>query len=211
MTLGELDEFKELEPNTLIADLITLLEEQLPLFPKSEEFVKILEKKKNENQHSLSFCVYMTNKCRSRFYFARENSQKGASTIDIGVYKGPVLIFTIEAKLLPTPIGKGKEKRDEHEYVYGKGAGIQRFKDGNHGRDNADNYLPENGMLGLIKENDFDFWLKKVNQWVIDINWGNAEKLEKIYFSSIAKLKSKHSRSNNAEVLLHHFWIKVVD
>jgi hypothetical protein len=119
------------------------------------------------------------------------------------------LIFTIEAKLLPTPKGNSKNLRDEHEYVYGEGAGIQRFKDGNHGRDNLDNILPENAMIGFLKENDFDFWLQKINQWVRDANWVESEILEKIYFKSTGKLKSKHRRSDKSDLLLHHFWIKV--
>ncbi|HUC79395.1 MAG TPA: hypothetical protein VMR70_00710 [Flavisolibacter sp.] len=209
MTLGEPNEFRELKPNTLVAELVEFIEKQLPDFSNSLEFIKILEKKKNENQHSLSFCVYMTNKCNSKFYFARENSQKGPSTIDIGVYKGPILLFTIEAKLLPTPQGSKGNEREEHEYVYGRGAGIQRFKDGNHGRDNVDQFIPENGMLGLIKDQDFEFWLEKVNQWIRDINWESSEALQKNYFNSVAKLKSKHKRVNGPEVLLHHFWIKV--
>jgi len=204
-----LNEFTILEPNELISDLVSYIDEELPTFPDSAEFVNILEKKKNENQHSLSFCVYMTNKCKSKFYFARENAQKGSSVIDIGVYKGSILIFTIEVKLLPTPKGSGKQKRDEHEYVYGNGAGIQRFKEGNHGRDNLDNLLHENAMIGFLKENDFNFWLGKINQWIRDAKWDESELLEKAHFQSTAKLKSKHGRSNSPDFILHHFWIKV--
>ena len=203
-----LNEYKILEPNNLVNELVTFIEEQLLTFPHSLEFLKILEKKKNENQHSLSFCVYMTNKCKSKFYFARENVQKGSSVIDVGVYKGANLIFTIEAKLLPTPKSTNKRKREEHEYVYGKGAGIQRFKDGNHGRDNIDNLLSENGLIAFVKANDFDYWLKKVNQWISDINWGSSEMLEKVYFNYIAKLKSKHARKGSSDVLLYHFWMQ---
>ncbi|MBN8876773.1 MAG: hypothetical protein J0I32_04450 [Sphingobacteriales bacterium] len=209
MRADGLHEFKVLEPNNLVGDLVALIQTELASFTKSDEFVNILEKKKNENQHSLSFCVFMTNKCKSKFYFARENAQKGSSVIDIGVYHGADLIFTIEAKLLPTPKGRSDQKRDEHEYVYGKGAGIQRFKDGNHGTDNLDNFLKENAMIGFLKGDDFDFWLQKVNQWIRDANWSESELLEKIEFQSTGKLKSKHSRSNNSDVLLHHFWIKV--
>jgi len=202
-------DFKVLEPANVVNDLVTLIEKQLPTFTASNEFVDILEKKKNENQHSLSFCVFMTNKCKSKFYFARENAQLGSSVIDIAVYKGGTLIFTIEAKLLPTPNGSISHARSEHEYVYGKGAGIQRFKDGNHGRDNLDNLLNESGMIAFLKENDYDFWFKKVNQWVIDADWGGTEILEKVYFRSICKLVSRHNRIGGSTLVLHHFWVKV--
>ncbi len=206
-------EFREIDEGSsdkAISDLIKYIEEKLPDFTNSQEFVDILEKKKNENQHSLSFCVYMTNGCKSAYYFSRENAQKGSHTIDIGVYQGSNLIFTIEAKLLPTPKGTKKESRAEHEYVYGKGAGIQRFRDGFHGVDNQDNPLSENGMIAYIKENDFEYWLFKVNQWISDAQWDESEQLKKIYFKSIAKLFSRHSRLKTSDVTLYHFWIYTV-
>ena len=195
--------------NQAILDLIKYIKESLPEFPNSQEFVDILEKKKNENQHSLSLCIYMANRSKSKYSFIRENAQKGSYTIDMGIYQGSNLIFTIEAKVLPTPKGTKKKPRAEHEYVYGKGAGIQRFRDGFHGVDNQDNPLSENGMIAYIKEKDFEYWLSKVNQWVLDAQWDKSEQLEKIYFKSIGKLFSKHPCQKAAGVSLYHFWIYV--
>ena len=205
MTREGLQGFKIIEPANVVEDLVSFIQQELPLFSSSEEFMNILEMKKNENQHSLSFCVYMTNQCNSKYYFARENAQKGTSVIDIGVYKGSILIFTIEAKLLPTPLA---HNRLEHEYVHGKGAGIQRFKEGKHGRDNANNLLSEGGLIAFLKENNFDFWLLKVNEWITDVQWDSSELLEKIHFNGIGRLKSKHKRLDD-DVLLHHFWVTV--
>ena len=119
-----------------------------------------------------------------------------------------MLIFTIEAKLLPTPVTGSK--RNEFEYVYGKGGGIQRFKDGNHGVDNQDSYLLENAIIAYIKENDFDFWLETINTWILAAKWDKSELLKADYFKIIAKLKSIHSGVNSSEVNLHHFWVNVV-
>lgn len=202
----EFSEIDEGSSNQVISNLINYIEDALPGFPDSQEFVDILAKKKNENQHSTSLCVYMTN---DTYYFARENAQKGSYIIDIGIYHGSILIFTIEAKLLPTPKGPKSRPRAAHEYVYGKGAGIQRFRDGFHGVDNQDNLLADNGMIAYIKEQDFEYWLSKVNQWVLDARWDKSEQLEKVYFKSIAKLFSKHPRQKAFDVSLHHFWIKV--
>ena len=201
--------FSELEPNNLPHELVIFIESELKNFPSSNEFLDILEKKKNENQHSLSFCLYMTNICKSKFYFGRENAQKGSSVIDIGIYYGSCLIFTIEAKLLPTPKGTKSSPRVEHEYVYGKGGGIQRFKEGRHGLDNTDNYLSENGLIAFIKEENFEFWFVKINQWILDASWNPAERLQKEYFRSTAKLQSGHSRKDDSFVILHHFWVYV--
>ena len=206
--MSSIQAFNQLEEGSsdqVVLDVIQYIEDVLPEFPASSEFADILAKKKNENQHSQSFCTYMTNKCKSLYYFGRENSQKGSYTIDIGVYRNSKLIFTIEAKLLPTP-----KQRAEHEYVYGeKGGGIQRFRDGFHGVDNQDRPLSENGLIAYIQEQDFDYWLSKINQWILDSKWNQSEQLKKIYFEQIAKLFSKHPQGGTSEVTLHHFWVDV--
>jgi hypothetical protein len=201
--------FSQLEPNHLIDDLRNFIEGELANFIRSDEFVQTLSKKKNENQHSLSFCLYMTNKCSARFYFARENAQTGSSVIDIGVYKGSVLIFTIEAKLLPIPRGTIGNPRNEHEYVYGKGAGIQRFKEEKHGVDNCGNLLFQNGMIGFLKEEDAAFWLTKINKWIDDAGWPVAERIIEVVTDTGTRFVSKHLRTSKKELILHHFWIAV--
>lgn len=205
--MNGIETFKQLEPSNLIEDLHSYLEGELPEFPHSKEFAENLIKKKNENQHSSALCLYMTNRCGSRYYFERETSQKGSSTIDIGVYFGSTLIYTIEAKVLPTPKGTTKNPRFPHEYVYGKGAGIQRFKDENHGVDHAKNLLAESGMIAYIKEKDFNHWRTEVNGWIKDASWNADENLEVIYLKSVARLKSKHIRKNKSYISLYHFWI----
>jgi hypothetical protein len=209
MAAKGIQSFKQLEPSNLVQDLHNFLESQLPTFTTSSEFVTTLVKKKNENQHSSAFCLYMTNRSRSHYYFMRESSQKGSSTIDVGVYLGSTLIFTLEAKILPTPKGTAKNPRLPHEYVYGKGAGIQRFKEEKHGLDNEDNLLEDGGMIAYIKEKDFNHWHTQINDWIKDASWTADENLEILSFGTIGRLKSKHLRKNKSHISLHHFWIKV--
>lgn len=199
--------FRELRPNRLVQKLVSVIIDMLQEFPRSEEFESVLAKRKNENQHSLAFCLYMTN--RSQFSFMRENAQKGSHTVDISAYEGATLIFVIEAKSLPTPSGTKQKPRSDHEYVYGKGGGIQRFKDGWHGVDNQDRTFSECGMIAYVKENDFDFWFEKINHWVLDAGWVASEQLEKVTIDKTAILSSNHSRQDNSMIRLHHFWVKV--
>lgn len=199
--------FQELKPNSLVKELVLKIEQELPKFPGSNEFLHVLEPKKNENQHSLAFCLFMSNS--SKFSFQRENPQKANSTVDMGVYFGSNLIFTIEAKILPIPKGTKNKPRFDYEYVYGKGAGIQRFKDEKHGLNNEDELLEENGMIAYVKEKDFQYWHSCINEWILDANWQESEKLTASYLSSTAKLISEHNRINGKRLLLHHFWVYV--
>lgn len=199
--------FQELQPNRLVQKVITSIHKLIGDFPYSEEFENELIKKKNENQHSAAFCLFMAN--FSPFNFMREISQKGSHTIDIGVYQGAVLIFVLEAKLLPTPVGTKQKPRLEHEYVYGKGAGIQRFKEGFHGVDNVGSPFPECGMIAYVKEKDLDYWFQKVNQWILNARWEESEQLQKSTIDKTAILISNHSRQDTSMIRLHHFWVKV--
>lgn len=206
--------FKVLEPSALIFELINHIEQWLPSFVGSHTFEKIIIKKKNETQHSTAFNVFMM-KNQDKFTFMNEVAQLGSYTIDIGVYEkaSDDLIFTIEAKVLPTPVGTKSNPRSESEYVCSlpghRGAGIERFKMGYHGLDNEDLPLPINGMLAYIKEKEYNDWLIAVNNWVKSADWDISEQLQKKYISTTAKFESKHKRKDKTPLLLHHFWVKV--
>lgn len=86
-TLG-IEGFQQLEANNIVKDLVLYIEKELPFFPASQAFVDILVRKKNENKHSAAFCNFMTCQCGARYYFERETSQHGSSTIDIGALLG---------------------------------------------------------------------------------------------------------------------------
>lgn len=208
--MNGIETFRELKPNKVVQQLVSMISQGLILLPSSNEFSAVLAKKKNENQHSTAFCLFMTNSCKSSFYFNRENAQKGSSTIDIGIYKGEVLIFVIEAKLLPTPPkGTTKQPRYEYEYVYGKGAAIQRFKDIKHGVDNEDIPFSDSGVIAFIQQHDFEFWFEKINQWILDAHWDNSEQLRKVSINATATLISAHTRTDGTMIRLHHFWVYV--
>lgn len=205
--------FKQLEPNTLLNGVIEYVEKQLPYFVNSQTFKKVTVKKKNETQHTSAFCLFMM-KDQDKYNFMSEVAQRDSRRIDIAIISkaSDDIIFTIEAKILPTPPGTKKSPRAKSEYVFSNkgeaGAAMQRFRDGVHGLDFNETYLPENGIIAYVKDNDFDFWLKQINQWVLDASWSNSEKLEKVFFNTTAKLISKHNRDESS-LILHHFWVKI--
>lgn len=206
--------FKWLEPAPVVGDLITLIEDRLPLFTSSNSFNNILVTKNNETRHSTAFILFMM-KDQDKFTFMNEAGQKGSYTVDIGVYEraSDELIFTIEAKILPTPKGTKSNPRSNSEYVYSdpghRGAGIQRFKMGQHGSNNRDELLPVNGMIAYVKENDFTSWHSTVNGWIRAIKWNASEELQQSYIDATAKFISQHLRADGSELVLHHFWVKV--
>lgn len=205
--------FQQLEPNTLHSEIIGQLEEQLPYFVGSNTFDKIMVKKKNEDQHTSAFCIFMM-KVQDKFTFMPQIAQKGSYKIDIAIYNkaSDEIIFTIEAKVLPTPAGSKKNPRAKSEYVFSNqgeaGAAMQRFREGFHGLDTNERCLPESGIIAYLKDNDFEFWLQEINQWITKAHWNKSELLKKIYFKTTAKLLSKHNR-NGSSLVLHHFWVKV--
>ncbi len=199
--------FKNIRTNNLISELIDHIKIHLPKFKDSSECINITSEKKNENQYSEAYCTFMHFQGNKKYYFSREKSQKGNRTVDIGIYlKGGILLFLIECKVLPTPL---TGKRKEHEYVYGGGGGIERFKMEYHGLDNNDRLMDNCGMIAYIKENDFEYWYLLLNQWIDGLFWPSTERLEIASFSTVASLKSSHLRQSGVSIKLFHFWVKV--
>ncbi len=122
-------------------------------------------------------------------------------------------LFPIECKRLPTPTAK---ERDEREYVTTEpktGGGIQRFKFGHHGA--SHDFA---GMIGYVQENAPDFWLEKVNGWVLALSrkadeWNPADFLKPMAKDSSGRcctFTSRHSRTGGLnEIVLHHVWISM--
>ena len=65
-------------------------------------------------------------------------------------------LFIVEAKILPAPLPKTREK----EYVIGenKNGEIERFKIGRHGK-----WLNKCGIFGFVESESFEFWKDNVN------------------------------------------------
>jgi hypothetical protein len=213
-SLNGIRNFKILKPAPAVEELVTLIENRLPLFTNSNSFDKILVSKKNETTHSTAFILYMM-KDQDKFTFMNETGQKGSYTIDIGIYERATdeLIFTLEAKVLPTPKGTKSSPRSSSEYVYSeaghRGAGISRFKSGNHGVNSNLEPLPVNGMIAYIKDNEFENWFTTVNGWIKQIAWDASEELQTTYIDTTAKFLSEHLRSDGSKLTIHHFWVKV--
>jgi len=114
-------------------------------------------------------------------------------------------IFVLESKILPAPT-----KNREQEYVIGEkeNGGIERFKIGKHGTG-----FDECGIIGFVRDKDFNHWEKKINEWIKDLSmkdsfWNIDEKVvpqEKNRYYSYLISFAHRIKSN--DVRLHHFWL----
>lgn len=158
-----------------------------------------------------------------------EDSTRGDSREpDIGVMPKEMIIlenksfpynksfFSLEAKILPTP-GSDREK----EYLIGREVngkyryygGVERFKKGLHGKG-----LKYSGLIGYIKQKDFEYWQATINNWVgelivsnhdISIMWTEDDKLvEQCINPSTARFISINKRKSDS-ITLFHLWVKL--
>lgn len=141
-----------------------------------------------------------------RVDFAFVSSEQGASKNKL---------YTIEAKRLPTGVGKR-----EREYVTGyfdsgsPSGGIQRFKTGDHGYG-----LSKSALLGYVENDDFISWHNAVNSWIIDNalespeEWSKTERLQEIVIdkSQIFSVSRSIANRNTPDdcIDLFHLWIKI--
>lgn len=139
--------------------------------------------------------VFLGSKGVPDFYFQK---------VEKGQFHEP--LFVVEAKVLPAPLPKTREK----EYVIGdkNNGGIERFKTEKHGKG-----LLECGIIGFIEDKDHTHWIKTINDWITTLSTASIEwKSDEILKLSEAKtefayLNSIAYTSSSSVVTLHHFWI----
>lgn len=116
--------------------------------------------------------------------------------------------FSVESKRLPTPTPSKREK----EYVIGdnKNGGIERYKIEKHGKG-----LDECGMIGFMEKENFEYWLGKINSWIMELSeteatWSNDELLfSEANQAEYCYLKSAAYTFTRNRMKLHHFWIDI--
>lgn len=200
-----------------VSKLLEFLDDNLPNFLNEFPYKKKNVKSLNENSLTEALVFFLMNKARTEgFSFMQQVTQEGKRTVDIGVFLfGNRLnyIFCFEAKFLP---------HSPFDYVTGEYAAIKRFKANEHGLNNSIDKIPlsQNGIIAYVKSGSFDDHFLTINNQIqkialkycqnpdkFGLNWYYSEQLEKIYFSPMAKLISRHPRKNAHDVSLYHFWI----
>ncbi|MBN2236019.1 MAG: hypothetical protein JW729_00580 [Bacteroidales bacterium] len=209
---------KRLDYKTIIFKVVEFLDNTIDGFPQflsSSGFIEESEKRINE-----MLATYLNN-CTTdffdiesfRFSFIKDTTNKSSNyNPDIGVMLGNKMVstsdsfFHIECKRLPARAGH------EREYVHGKLGGIQRFKEGNHGKG-----LNYSAMVGYIQSGTIEDWHKKVNSWIDDLfltndklSWEKNDRLLIRNNESRSKFISSHSRQDHQNtIILYHYWLIV--
>lgn len=206
--------------------LISFLELHLPDFTDSyavnfstnenditELLYKHLTKRKRFNSENVDY----------PFDFQPEKSQKKknakghAKRVDMAANllvedRDLQVIFTLEAKKLPTDKENGAREKEyvQHTNSSGKPAGgIERYKEELHGIDDGGQVLTRNGIIAYTAEKAHQEWLEKVNVWIGECSWGTSESLSNKYYSNVSKFSSTHLTNSGKNISLDHFWIEI--
>jgi len=209
---------KRLDYKSIVFKVVEFLDHTIDGFPQflsTSGFDEESEKRINE-----MFATYLNN-CTIdffhidtfRFSFIKDTSIESSNyNPDIGVMLGNKMasttnsFFHIECKRLPAR--KGFEK----EYVEGNQGGIQRFKEGNHGKG-----LNYSAMVGYVQSESFDIWHEKINSWIEELivsenelDWKNEDKIIPRSTEVYQKYTSSHTRLQHKEpITLYHYWIMI--
>lgn len=213
------DQF-DIKENTHLDIVLNFLEDQVLNFALTIKFSK---EELDEESINEGLAIHLNRECvieslPIHFHseprsFQSPGKQGKNPAVDLGIILArrnadKKSVFDIEAKRLRTPASKSKQ------YVSGKTGGIERFKREFHGKG-----LTESAIVGYVEDESFEFWHKKINEWIenlvannVDstITWKNSELLKKSSFSTgKAKCSSTNIRSQKP-IKLHHFWVKIV-
>lgn len=214
--------------NTIITTIYNYLSSILSSFKaKSDE---------NENAITNRLCKSLNSRKPSEypFYFHHQNieNEKENTSTDFAVFgsiayadensievdDSPSLI-KFEAKRLNSRLPSKREK----EYVCGEysegkciknSGGIERFKNGRHGRD-----VSNASIIGYIQTDSPKHWFQKINSWIQEqitspsdnqLSWSKKDLLSlNVEDSILSEYTSISDRIHNDEVQLRHFWIDI--
>ncbi len=210
------------EKGTISKKLLLFIEETLFIFQK--EF----KGNQNTSEEKLSEHLAKTFDYYSKplpFIFQKEVIQeqlKGHNKkVDIGVfmhYADNEPFFTLEAKRLPIPPPKSREK----EYVIGIDSnkpsdGIERYKLNLHGVN-----LIESALIAYVQAGTFKDWHIKINKWIgqlikksnnLKLSWVTEDLLiNTCYFEKkeMSKFISNNKKVDNGNIKLFHYFINLM-
>jgi len=220
-----------MQKNATISAVLEFVENYLPEFA--------LEYKYIENEKGLNHYLVLNlagkaiiKKCIFRFQHENmENPERGDSPFnDFAVYSNSENVYEVEGItykkdepffVFECKILGLKEKLREKEYLIGHiknkkyilCGGIERYKQEIHGAK-----LPKAGLIGYVKEKDFETWYKQLNNWIegfasdVSDNWTASDKLIMQKSNEIiALLTSENSRIlNNKPIFLYHLWVNLL-
>jgi hypothetical protein len=212
---------KRLDYKAIVYKVVDFLDQTIDCFP--QYLINSNFSGKNEKDYNQMLATYFNNCAVDflgvdtfRFSFIKDTSIESSNyNPDIGVMLGNKMssttnsFFHIECKRLPA-----RDKKAEREYVQGKLGGIQRFKEGNHGKG-----LDYSAMIGYVQSEPIEVWYERVNSWIDELIafpnnllWTIGDKLSFKQFvgAGCQKFESSHQRQNhNVPIILYHYWISI--
>jgi hypothetical protein len=206
-------------------------------------YIEVFVQKKSrmsdsEDKISRDLIVFLNQKSRTEetiFQFVSQDlEEESTGVVDIGIYSSSSQgaffdaiyysddkrYFCFEAKIL----GVNDNQRIK-EYVIGHRkngkyipcGGIERYKRCIHGAE-----LTNAALIGYMKRDNYDFWFRKINQWILELSeesefWSDRELLQSYNMPqdlSFARYFSTHKREDKEgisrpDINLNHIWMKI--
>lgn len=197
--------------------ILSFVDKKIPDFPCYYQSIKDSEKENRISDnlvHHFELCIRRSGRDYP-FRFGKNPTQAESDReTDVGVY---LMCETISLPIIEFEAKRLSESSNNKEYVCGARGGIERFKRGHHS-----SRLKVCGMFGYVQSRTADEWIKKINDWIVElsknnpdssIDWSDAKEIlcKKESLSSVEKLSSEHQRSLQKDsIVLWHYLIDLV-
>lgn len=188
---------------------------------------------KDENENSLTnrLCILLNSRKPKEypFYFHHQNLEDPSNntSTDFASFathpyasKNNVDEFTALIKFEAKRLSSNLPASREREYVRGEynnnirlknSGGIERFKNGTHGRD-----IKYGGFIGYLQTGTKDDWFRKINELIWeqinvssdkDLNWDSNDLIKAPTVDSNDYYTSLSSRKDNEPIQFRHYWV----
>jgi hypothetical protein len=195
--------------------------------------LSVFEAETNDNENAIThkLCLFLSQRKPPEYpyFFQHQNleDEKANTSTDFAAYGtfdysntlNPSALVVFEAKRLNT----GLPHKRQREYVIGEynqerqvhnSGGIERFKNGRHGKGVA-----VAGLIGYVQTKDNSYWFEKINEWVQDeidkphnplLTWIVNDKLLNARSDSrVCQYLSRSIRLSGDVIELRHLWVNL--
>src|ERR1700677_310946 len=164
-------------PATWLTALIDFIADQLPIWRARSDRARVA----GEAALTAQLCAHLNSAARKspgwdvlQFRMEEPDEVKRSRRVDLAPAPAGETIWIegrrsadfdpllpLECKRLPTPAGRGRDKREYLRVSKGSTGGVQRFKPGHHGGAHI-----RGATLGYVQAGSIGSWIKQIDLWI---------------------------------------------